>query len=445
MKNPILPFLSLVCLAMGNPAEAEESELPNRLPRDQIEILVGPIALYPDALVALILPASTRPSDIVLAARFLERDGDPDSLASQPWEDSVKSLCRYPEVITYLDENLAWTQSLGDCFLLQPVEVMDAIQVVRARARAKGLLADTDEQSVLVEDGEIRIVPARPTVIYVPRYDPDYLYLTETWYPGPFLSFGIGYGIGAWLSYDCDWRYHRVRIVQRAPAWYHQPNWRTRPVYHQGGHHVRDWSASRPAPRYHRSHGTPSSPVLRPTHGWTGPTRTRVDSPDRRRPHDRPPGTNPPPPPPPQNPRPPQNNVSTPPQPRPRINNRENRDPGSRPDHHRPGNWPPGNNRPNVVNNTPTFTAPSLSIPVTPQPTTVYRPPSSNQHTPRTERRNDGVRPAPRERATADAPRVHAPNPPPPRHSEGVDRSGSREERRPSGKPAGRDPNPEIE
>jgi len=444
MKTPILTFLSLVCLAMGNPAVTEESPLPNRLTRDQIEILVGPIALYPDALVALILPASTRPSDIVLAARFLERDEDIDTLATQPWEDSVKSLCRYPEVIAYLNENLAWTQSLGDCFLLQPVEVMDAIQAVRARARAKGLLTDTDEQSVVVEDGEIRIIPTHPLVIYVPRYDSDYLYITETWYPGPFLSFGIGYGIGAWLSYDCDWRYHRVRIVQRAPAWYHLPNWRTRPAYHQGGHHVRDWSASRPAPRYHRSDGTHSRPVLRPTHGWTGPNHTRADSPDRRRSNDRPARTDSRPHVAPTQPGYVQSNATTTPSPRPRITNRENRDPGSRPDHNRPGNRP--GNRPNVTNATPTYTAPSLSTPVTPQPTTVHRPPSGDRpNSPRSERRHDGVRPAPRERATADSPRVHAPSPPPPRASEGVDRSGSREERHTSGKPAGRDPNPEIE
>lgn len=442
MKTSFLPLMSFICLAVGDVA-AEPTGIPDRLPRDQIEILVGPIALYPDVLVALILPASTRPSDIVLAARFLERGEDPDTLAAQPWEESVKSLSRYPEVIAYLDENLAWTQSLGDCFLVQPVEVMDAIQAVRARARAKGLLTDTDEQAVVVEDGEIRIVPTRSTVIYVPRYDSDYLYVTETWYPGPFLSFGIGYGIGAWLSYDCDWRYHRVRIVNRTPDWYHNPNWRTRPAYHHGGNHVRDWSASRPAPRYHRSDGPPSSPVLRPTHGWTGPNHTRVDSPGRRRNHDRPTGTDSRPHVTPSQPGFVQNNVSTPPQPRPRITNREN--PGSRPDHNRPGNRPPGNNRPNVANGTPTYTAPNLSTPVTPQPPTAYRPPSSDHHTPRSERRNDGVGPAPRERSTADAPRIHAPSPPPPRNSDDTDRSGSREERSTSGKPGGRTPNPEIE
>ncbi len=451
MKTPILPFLSLVCVAMGNPAETAESELPNRLPRDQIEILVGPIALYPDTLVALILPASTRPSEIVLAARLLERGENPDAIAAQPWEESVKSLCRYPEVIAYLNMNLAWTQSLGDCFLIQPVEVMDAIQAVRARARAKGLLTDTNEQSVVVEDGEIRIIPARETVIFVPHYDSDYLYVTDSWYPGPFLSFGIGYSIGAWLSYDCDWRYHRVRIVQRGPDWYRSPNWRTRPAYHQGGNHVRDWSASRPPSRHHRTNGAPSSPVLRPDHGWTDPNHTRVDSPGHRRSNDRPTRTDPRPHVSPNQPDFVQSNTSTPPQPRPRITNRENRDSGPRPDHNRtdnnrPGNRSPGHNRPNVANGTPTYTAPALSTPVTPQPTTVYRQPSGDHRTPRSERRNDGVGPAPRERAAADAPRVHAPSPPPaPRHSEGVDRSGSHQEHRPAGKPAGRDPNPEIE
>ncbi|MCW5549942.1 MAG: DUF3300 domain-containing protein, partial [Opitutaceae bacterium] len=206
MKTKLLPAFCLAALLTAGtnagaipPAEADAAHL---------EKLVSPIALYPDALVALILPASTRPSDIVLAARFLERGGRPAVAATEIWQDSVKALVHYPEVLALLDEDLAWTQELGELFLARPDAVMDAIQALRDRALKNGLLADTPEHSVIVEDGLIRIVPARATVIHVPRYDPEVLRVTRvrTYHPGPFISFGLGYGIGSWLSYDCDWR-----------------------------------------------------------------------------------------------------------------------------------------------------------------------------------------------------------------------------------------------
>lgn len=264
LRSVFLAFLTLLVCGRAAAADAESRE---PLTPKQIEELVSPIALYPDPLVALILPASTRPSDIVLAARYLERDGDPDRTATEPWDESIKSLARYREVITYLDENLAWTRSLGDCFLDQPDAVMDAIQMVRARARAAGLLKDTTEQEVIVESDEIRIVPANPTVIYVPRYDPEIFYVSSFpsyYYPGPFLTFGIGYGVGAWLSYDCDWRYRSVRIAHRPAYWYQRPDWRARhPHQPVGATTWRRWAPPRHDRRFDRpSHH--SGFVLRP-------------------------------------------------------------------------------------------------------------------------------------------------------------------------------------
>jgi hypothetical protein len=221
------------------------------LTSEQIEELVGPIALYPDPLIALILPASTFPSDIVLAARYLESGGVVESVTAEPWDDSVRALARYREVIDYLDKHLAWTRSLGHCFLDQRDDVMDAIQRVRARARTAGLLQDTAEQHVIVETEEIRIVPAQPTVIYVPRYDPDVIWHTSPVYYGysrPFITFGIGWRVGTWLNFDCDWRGRSIRIVHRPTHWYHSPKWDDRDRFrHYSGSH---WTRRTPYPRH---------------------------------------------------------------------------------------------------------------------------------------------------------------------------------------------------
>ena len=274
MKTKLLAVLC--CATLGSWGSAAEivKTASARFSSEQVENLVGPIALYPDALVALILPASTRPSDIVLAARFLERGGKPAATATQTWQDSVKSLVHYPEVIALLDENLGWTQELGEAYLDQPEDVMDAIQSLRDRAMKAGLLTDTAQQAIVVEDGEIRIVPAKPTVIYVPRYDPEVLYVTRTrsYHPGPFISFGIGYGIGSWLSYDCNWRHRSVVIVHRSPGWYHSPVWRTRPVHYHTNHS--SWRPWAPAPHVIRHHHSQynrhrTEPVSRPRHSWS--------------------------------------------------------------------------------------------------------------------------------------------------------------------------------
>lgn len=227
------------------------------LTQGQIEILVAPIALYPDALVALILPASTRPSDIVLASRFLRSSGLEEDIDAQAWADSVKALARYPEVIQFLDENLAWTQEIGDAFVAQPVEVMSAVQMLRGRAIRNGVLASTTQQEVVFDDEAIRIVPAEPTVIYVPRYDPEILYYERSYayYPRSVVWFGIGYGIGSWLNYDCDWGRRTVWVNHHHDHWGRGNDWRKRytPGWtsHIGG---TDWRRWDPSPSHRRHH-----------------------------------------------------------------------------------------------------------------------------------------------------------------------------------------------
>ena len=237
----------------------------------EIEDLVAPIALHPDALVALILPAATQASDIVLAARRLAVNSNPAGLDEEPWDDAVQALARYPEIIQWMDENLAWTKRLGDAFQEQPDEVMEAIQSLRARARASGTLADTPQQRVVMEEEEIRIVPAQPEVIYVPRYEPEVVYVERpVYYPSTYLTFGLAYPVGWWLAYDCDWRHRTVWVAPRPDRhriWHQRRDW-----VHRGYSRWKYddcWETWRPRPRHGRPHPG----------GWRGHSGERIVGP----------------------------------------------------------------------------------------------------------------------------------------------------------------------
>ena len=211
------------------PPVASESA-PPRLSAEELNQLLAPVALYPDPLIALILPASTVPSDLVLATRYLSSNGDPAQVANQPWDDSVKSLVRYPDVVKWMDQNLEWTTQVGEAFLDQPAEVMNAIQQLRARAIAAGNLIDTPQQRIVKEESCVcvRIVPAEPEVIYVPQYDPEVVYVQPyAPYLRPALTFGVGFAVGPWLNYDCDWPRRRVCVGDWHPGWKHDwnPGW----------------------------------------------------------------------------------------------------------------------------------------------------------------------------------------------------------------------------
>lgn len=230
------------------PAYAQQSP-------EQLQRLVAPIALYPDSLIALILPASTTSADVVLAARFLSDGGEPAEIDNQPWGESVKSLAHYPVVVKWMDDNLAWTRQMGEVFEAQPADVMNTIQRLRAQARAAGLLTDTSQQKIVMQEDQICIVPAEPDVIYVPRYDPEILWMRRP-YSGTFISFGIGFGIGNWLYYDCDWPGRSIWVQHRAPGWVYHPGWR-RPVNEV---HVVLGTPWHPDPR----HARPGRPMHQP-------------------------------------------------------------------------------------------------------------------------------------------------------------------------------------
>ena len=195
------------------PPEEPSAPAPNAsAPNASLDALVGPIALYPDPLIALILPAATVPGDITAASSYLVQYGDMSRIDSQPWDPSVRALAHYPTVVTWMAQNIAWTQALGSAFLVSPADVMNSIQSLRARARANGSLVSNPEQQVVEADSDIEILPAQPDVVYVPSYDPDVVYADGYYggYDGPFFNYGPAYPAGIWLSYSFDWRRHRV-------------------------------------------------------------------------------------------------------------------------------------------------------------------------------------------------------------------------------------------
>ena len=177
----------------------------------QLDQLLGPIALYPDPLIAQILPASTLPTQIVLADRYVSGGGDPNQIDQQPWDASVQALARYPSVLKWMDDNLNWTTELGQAFFNQQQDVMDSIQRLRQSASNLGNLQSTPQEQVVNDGGEIEIVPADPQVIYVPVYQPDQVYY-QTCYGPPFVTFGIGFPVGLWLNCDFDWGHHNIIV-----------------------------------------------------------------------------------------------------------------------------------------------------------------------------------------------------------------------------------------
>ena len=216
-----------------NPDQAAHGQQYAQQTPEQLQQLVAPIALYPDSLVAQILGASTFPDEIVEADRWVQSHPDlkGDALGQavdqQPWDPSVKALTAFSSVLGNMDKNLSWTSSLGDAYYNQEQDVMDAVQVMRQRAQEAGNLKSTPQQTVTTQDSTIIIEPASPEVVYVPAYDPWVVYggpivawpgwypYPGIWYGGPYLSFGVGFGIGFYGGYGWGWRHW-------GSDWHHQ-------------------------------------------------------------------------------------------------------------------------------------------------------------------------------------------------------------------------------
>ncbi len=199
-------------------------EAPALLTPAQLDQLVGRIALYPDELLAVVLPASTFPLQIVQAARFLESNKqNPNLQPSQQWDTSVLALLNYLDVVTLMNQDLDWTWQLGEAVINQQQDVMAAIQQFRARAFAAGNLETNPQQTVVHESQVIQIVSPNPQVIYVPRYDPVVVVQPVRYppvtYPPPYpayyapgAAFFTGMFVGAAIGYGLDWRRGNIDI-----------------------------------------------------------------------------------------------------------------------------------------------------------------------------------------------------------------------------------------
>ncbi len=190
--------------------------VPEGLSADQMDNLLAPIALYPDPLLAQVLPASTFVDQIDQAARWLRSNNNNTAkIDSQKWDVSVKSIGHYPQVIYMMSDKLDWTTALGQAYVNQSTDVLTSVQRLRARAKAGGYLVTTPQQVVIVEKEVIKVVPAQPQVIYVPVYNPQVVYVSTGPSTGQVvaaaaITFGVGLAIGAWLNNDCNWHTHTV-------------------------------------------------------------------------------------------------------------------------------------------------------------------------------------------------------------------------------------------
>lgn len=204
----------------------------SKIPAEQLDSLVAPIALYPDPLLAQCLAASTYPLELIQLQQFLEKNKSlkdkalADAVAKEPWDPSVQALAGLPDVVNRLANDIQWTTDLGNAFLAQQSDVMDAVQRMRKKAEDRGTLKTTEQQTVetrLVEKKDVIVIEqANPQVVYVPSYDPvvvwgpAYYPYPPIYYPpagyyaaGLAISFGVGVMMGAFWGggwgWGCGW------------------------------------------------------------------------------------------------------------------------------------------------------------------------------------------------------------------------------------------------
>jgi hypothetical protein len=276
-----------IALAQDDPPQAQPAQ---QLAPAQLDQMLAPIALYPDALLGQVLIAATYPLEVVEAQRWLQDPGNAalqgdalgQALQQQPWDPSVKSLVPFSQVLQMMDANLSWTEQLGDTFLAQQAAVMDSVQRLRAAARAAGTLQSTPQQVVSQDDQAIDIAPANPEVVYVPVYDPAAIYGAWPYpddppdyfpYTGVEVGVGIGFGLGIgifapyWGWDRWDWHRHHLDIDGgrfnpinggRPPIgsrpWQHDPDHRHGVPYRDAPTQARFQGGAEPSRREYRGY-----------------------------------------------------------------------------------------------------------------------------------------------------------------------------------------------
>lgn len=226
---PPAPSLAAAPVVVPTATPAPPPSAPPQKPASELEKLVMPIALHPDTLISIILPASVYPLEIVQAARFVKDTNNIPKVDEQPWDENVKAVAKFPELIAKMDADLPWTMALGQAFLDQPKELMDAIQALRSKAEKAGTLRTTPQQIVTVTNVVVvetnytqvvtvtnqlvQVAPADPQVVYVPSYPPTVYYPPPAYVynpVAPLVTFGVGMAWGAILANNCDWHHGGV-------------------------------------------------------------------------------------------------------------------------------------------------------------------------------------------------------------------------------------------
>ena len=247
----LVAVLCAVCLAgdaranipsrtlIADQAPAPAGDGAERIAPDQLDSLVAPIALYPDPLLAQTLAASTYPLELMQLQQWLMKNASlkdralADAVARQPWDPSVQAMAALPDVVKRLADDIQWTTDLGNAFLAQQADVMDAVQRMRQKAQEKGTLRSSDQQVVkteVVENKSVVVIEQpSPEVVYVPSYDPTvvwgapvYPYPPITYPPpgyyaaGAAISFGVGVAVGAaWgggWGWNAGWGHNDITI-----------------------------------------------------------------------------------------------------------------------------------------------------------------------------------------------------------------------------------------
>lgn len=234
----LLPGDTLSVAQSQQPATATQKQAAKISP-DQLDSLVAPVALYPDPLLAQVLAASTYPLEIIQLQQWLEKNPNlkdkalADAVEKQPWDPSVQALAGLPDVAKRLANDIAWTTDLGNAFLAQQSDVMEAVQRMRKKAQEKGNLKSTEQQTVetkVIESKPVIVIEqANPQVVYVPTYDPVAVWgyplypYPAIYYPPPgyyaagmAISFGIGVAMGAFWGggwgWGCGWGGNNVTV-----------------------------------------------------------------------------------------------------------------------------------------------------------------------------------------------------------------------------------------
>jgi hypothetical protein len=270
----------------------EEEEL-RLLTAAELEELIGPIALYPDDLLAIILPASTYPLQVIQAARFVENlKADSTLQPDEAWDDAVVALTNYPEVLQMMSEDLDWTWRLGEAVVAQQTDLITAIEAFRDQAYAAGNLKSDDFQEVAEEDGIISITPVEDDVIYVPYYEPEEVVVYQPrrvyyYYPRSYPVYYYPYPAGHAFHYDYFWGVTTAFSIgwysNHLHVWHH--SYLGHPYY--GHHYWNNWWYRSPSVHVHNTYYVNNrnySHHNRHSHGdyWKPRERRTIRSTDQR-------------------------------------------------------------------------------------------------------------------------------------------------------------------